>query len=78
MPTPLPVRFRQGRGTGGLHGRSSVWRSRRRFYNRFLVQEYGLGRLVSHLEVPLDKQVAKGLRDERGGTNCPAGAGFKS
>jgi len=34
------------------------------FYNRFLSEEYGLQKLEDMLEVPLDKSVMQGLRDD--------------
>ena len=35
------------------------------FYDRFLSKEYGLDRLEGTLEIPLDKQVAAGLKKDR-------------
>jgi hypothetical protein len=40
-------------------------------YNRFLFDHYRLRKLERWLEVPLDSQVAKGLRKEKGGDRLP-------
>jgi hypothetical protein len=40
-------------------------------YNRFLCEHYDLYRIEPWLEVPLDSQVAKGLRGEKGGERLP-------
>jgi hypothetical protein len=60
---------------GGKH-----WGAARKFlniflrnviYNRFLCEHYGLIILEPWLELPLDSQVAKGLREEANGRSLP-------
>lgn len=56
------------------------WRAARKFlniflrnavYNRYLCKYYGLARIEPWLELPLDSQVAKGLRNEERGRSLP-------
>ena len=42
-------------------------------YNRYLRKYYRLSHLEPWLELPLDSHVAKGLRDEKGGSSLPDG-----
>jgi len=42
------------------------------FYNRYLCNVYKLRKLEPWLEIPLDRDVANGLRSERGGKSLPA------
>ncbi len=47
------------------------------FYNRFLTRRYRLARLARLFEIPLDSQVAQGLREESEGHTLPEWPGVK-